>query len=639
MLQTMKGWRVVMATLLLVAAGCGTSEHSSDSPPEAAAAAALPRDVHSYARPDEVAVTHMELEWRVLFDRRILEGSVLHHLKLGPRGQGQPLRLDTRDLDVSGVTAGKSGALADAPWKLGERDANLGSELVVQLPEGADRVRIEYRTRPEASGLQWLDPQQTAGGVHPFLYSQSQAIHARSWIPCQDSPGIRTTFEASIQVEPPLRAVMAANEAARADSGLYRYSMPHPIPAYLLALAAGDLAFEPVGPRTGVWTEPALLKKAAWEFADMERMLQATETMYGPYRWGRYDVLVLPPSFPFGGMENPMLTFATPTILAGDRSLVALVAHELAHSWSGNLVTNATWADFWLNEGFTTYLERRIMETVYGRERAEMEWTLGRHDLEKEIAETLADKPGDQKLRIDLAGRDPDDGTTDVPYEKGALLLRRLEEAYGREAFDPFLRSWFDEHAFTSVTTDVFLAFLDERLVKKSSLLPGASVPDLRAWIDGPGLPQDAPRSESPALAKVAEAAALWASGKALAAKLDTSGWTTHHWLHFLRALPPQLTKDQMKALDSAFRFTATGNSEILDEWLVLAVRHGHAAGDARLEEFLTRQGRRKYLTPLYKELVKTEAGKARAKEIYAKARPLYHAISRRTLDEIVGWP
>lgn len=622
---------------------------TATQPPPPATAKDVVRDIHSYARPDQVRVTHLDLDWQVDFDRKVLEGSAVLHLDRGPAGKRAPLRLDTRDLDIVAVRAaidGDGNPPRDVPWRLAEPDPHLGSELVIELNSDFDRVQIEYRTSPRASGLQWLDPAQTAGGKHPFLYTQSQAIHARSWIPCQDSPAVRVTFDASIRVPTPLRAVMAARETTP-EKGIppvtdgystYTYSMEHPIPSYLIALAVGDLKFGEVGPRTGVWAEPSVLPAAVQEFADMERMLEVTEAIYGPYRWGRYDLLVLPPSFPFGGMENPMLTFATPTVLAGDRSLVSLVAHELAHSWSGNLVTNATWSDFWLNEGFTTYIERRIMEAVYGEERADMEWTLGRQDLDAEL-ESFEDSPGDQVLHIDLKGRDPDDGMTDIPYEKGALMLRLLEETYGREVFDRFLRSWFDQHAFTSLTTDRMTEYMTANLLDKEKPLPGHSAPDLSAWINQPGLPATAPTIPSDVLQRVGESADRWAAGDLAAASIDTGDWTTQQWLHFLRSLPDDLSAESMAALDAAFGLTRTGNSEITDQWLILAIRHGYEPAYGRLGEFLTAQGRRKFLKPLYEELVKTEDGRVRAKAIYRKARPLYHSISRRTLDEIVGWP
>ncbi|MGH9593638.1 MAG: M1 family aminopeptidase/hydrolase, partial [Bryobacteraceae bacterium] len=359
----------------------------------------------SYSRPSQVRARHLDLDLNVDFDRKILEGFVDVHFDTLSAGD---LLLDTRGLTIQSVEHADS-------FELGPAHPILGAQLRIVTAVDTDWVRVYYSTSPSASGLQWLDAPQTAGRQHPFLYTQSQAIHARSWIPLQDTPGVRVTFTAKIHTPEGLRAVMGA----ASEDGQFR--MEQPVPSYLIALAVSDLGFRVLGPRSGVYAEPSLLDAAAHEFADTEAMIAAVEAMYGPYRWGRYDLLVLPPSFPFGGMENPRLTFTTPTVLAGDRSLVSLVAHELAHSWSGNLVTNATWSDFWLNEGFTVYLERRILEKVYGKPRAEMEAVLGRRELDREMAGL---SENDRVLHIDLNGRDPDEGCTLVPYEKGALLLR-----------------------------------------------------------------------------------------------------------------------------------------------------------------------------------------------------------------------
>ncbi len=618
----------LLALVGLMTAGCSPGPSDSET-----------GDVHSFARPEVVRVVHMDLDWDVSFEDKVLEGTAVLHLKHHPDAVATQLHLDTMGLAVSLVESGTGGSFRETHWEYGEETPLMGRVLVVDLPDGADQVRISYRTSPDASGLQWLDPAQTAGGVHPFLYSQGQAILTRSWIPCQDSPGVRITFDASVRVPAALRAVMAARADGEDDEEdgkkVYRFTMEQPIPPYLLALAVGDLAFQEVSPRTGVWAEPSVVQSAAWEFADMEKMLQAAEGLYGPYSWGRYDILVLPPAFPFGGMENPRLTFATPTILAGDRSLVSLVAHELAHSWSGNLVTNATWSDFWLNEGFTTYITYRLLESLYGRERAEMEAMLGRQDLEEELATDLADKPGDQILYLDLTGRNPDDGMTHVAYEKGALFLRLLEETYGREVFDTFIKDWFQRHAFTSVTTADFRAFLDDQLINAHQPVEGRTTPNLDSWLYEPGLPMDAPVPQSRSLAMVDNTLDLFLAGGSVV-DLPVQDWTTHQWLHFLRALPEELSMAQMAQMDDAFDFTGTGNSEILAEWIVVSLKQGYEGSDQRMEEFLMGMGRRKFLKPIYQELVKTPAGRERAREIYAKARPRYHSISQRTLDEIV---
>ncbi len=518
-------------------------------------------------------------------------------------------------------------------FELKPADPILGSALVVSLPEAARFVRVIYKTSPRASALQWLDPSLTAGKTRPFLFSQSEAIHARSWIPLQDSPGVRVTYSATIRVPDGLVAVMSADRLPPEEKSVFRFAMKEAIPSYLIAIAVGDLAFKETGPRTGVFAEPSVVEKAAWEFADAEKMIAATEKRFGPYRWGRYDILVLPASFPYGGMENPKLTFATPTVIAGDRSLVSLVAHELAHSWSGNLVTNATWRDFWLNEGFTTYLERRIVEDLYGKGQSTIEAVLGLEEL-KDALKAL--KPADQVLHIDLAGRDPDEGMNQIPYEKGALFLATLEKTFGREAFDRFLKSYFERHAFTSITTADLISDLGAELFAKKP--EAAARIDLVAWLESPGLTAPYTPPNSTRLAAVDASAKAYLGGLP-AASLDTDKWSTQEWLRFLRDLPEKLTKAQMDDLDSAFGLTRRGNAEVAEQWLLMAIRNGYEPADARLEEFLTTIGRRKFVVPLFKELAKTDAGKARARAIYARARPNYHPITVDSVDKVVGKP
>jgi leukotriene-A4 hydrolase len=626
------------AVMCLASAGCGqrpAAPPSTAVTPSTAAVENPARDAHSYGNPSEIRVRHADLDWDVLFDQKSLRGTATLTVSRPAGGRATRLVLDTRDLDITKAESSSDGASwAVAEFSLAPPDRILGSALTVTLPEDATRVRLTYATRPGASGLQWLEPPQTAGRKSPYLFTQSQAIHARSWIPLQDSPQVRITYRARVRTPKNLRAVMSANNDRETPrDGDYGFEMSQPIPSYLIALAVGDIGFAPLSARAGVWAEPPVVGPAAREFSDLEPMIRAAEELFGPYRWERYDVLVLPPSFPYGGMENPRITFATPTIIAGDRSLVALVAHELAHSWAGNLVTNATWSDFWLNEGFTVYLERRILERVYGPQRADIEAVLGYQDLQKEMA-ALPDR--DEVLHIDLTGRDPDEGSTDVPYEKGALFLRHLEETFGRQRFDRFLRGYFDHFAFQSITSDDFVRFLRANLLDESSEL-AARVP-VEEWIEKPGLPASAPRPHSDALARVEAEARRWLDGNAPASRIDSGRWSTHEWLLFLRALPQPLDRARMAELDRAFHLTSSKNSEITNQWLLMAIASRYEPADQRLEEFLTSMGRRKFLKPLYEALVKTPRGRAKALEIYKRARPTYHPIAVATVDEIVGW-
>ncbi|ADV61079.1 Peptidase M1 membrane alanine aminopeptidase [Isosphaera pallida ATCC 43644] len=592
-------------------------------------------DTHSRGRPWEIAVNHLALDLTADFQAKRLQGEATLTLKVAPDVPKEThLYLDVKGLDIIGVAAVGPVGEPECPlsYRLDGNDPILGSALIVTPPEGdparfaTTRVKITYRTTPEAGALQWLEPVQTAGGRHPFLFSQSQAIQARTWLPLQDSPGARLTFEAILRVPPELTALMAAQRLQpRPDDppGLFRFRLDQSIPPYLIALAVGDLAFAPLGPRCGVFAEPSVLPKAAAEFDEIEAMIAAVEARFGPYRWGRHDILVLPPSFPFGGMENPCLTFATPTILAGDKSLVALICHELAHSWSGNLVTHATWRDFWLNEGFTVYLERRILEQLYGPERRDMEAVLGYESLKQ----ALKDLPeADQRLYIDLTGRDPDDGLTEVPYEKGALLLTRLEQAFGRERFDRFLKDYFDHFAFQSIRTADFVDWTQTRLFPLDP--QAAATIDLDAWLNQPGLPADAPTPRSNRFEAVVQVADQFARGQLPAEALPVANWTTHEWIHFLESLSDRPNASLVADLERVHHLFHQGNAEIRQRFLMLALRSDPATAWPHVERFLGSVGRRKFLMPLYNELIKTEEGRRRAEAIFEKAKAGYHPIA-----------
>lgn len=588
-------------------------------------------DPHSFARPNQVTLNHLDLDVTVDFDNKQISGTATW--KVDNHGKSDSAVFDTDGLDILSAKAdGK-----EVGFNLGTAKKWLGAPLAIPIEERTQSVSIEYKTTPGAKALMWLNAQQTAGKEQPFLFTQSQAILARSWIPCPDGPGMRFTYNAKVKVPKELLAVMSAdNPTSKNESGEYSFEMKQPIPAYLMALAVGDIEFADVGERTGVYAEPSVIEKAVYEFGEMEDMLTDAEKLYGPYRWERYDLIVLPPSFPFGGMENPRLTFATPTILAGDRSLTALVAHELAHSWSGNLVTNATWDDFWLNEGFTVYFERRIMEELKGRSYSEMLAELGYQDLEETVEELTNKemKPKDTHLKLDLQDRNPDDGMTNIAYEKGYFFLRLLEETVGREKFDAFLKGYFEANAFKVMTTEMFV----EKL--KTDLFEGDTAKmkevGVDEWIYSSGIPANVPKVTDERFAAVNAELEKWKGGTA-PGDLTTTDWSSHEWLHFLRNVGSGLSVDQISDLDKAFGFTNSGNSEILAEWFKLCINHGYTSVYPRLEEFLLEVGRRKFLKPLYEALSKTDEGKEWAKGVYEKARPNYHSVSTGTIDQLLG--
>ena len=590
-------------------------------------------DPHSYARPNEVEVTHLDLDISVDFEEEVISGTAILNIDR-PQG-GDQLYLDTKDLNIEAVLVSPDGQNEEiSTYELGEPDSILGSALVVELKRNTRFVHIIYSTNPGAEALQFLPPELTSG-ESPFLLTQSQSTFARTWVPIQDSPGIRFTYHATVKVPAGLMALMSAeNPTEKSPYGVYEFNMMTPIPAYLLALAVGDVEFISIGTRTGVYAEPSLITDAAYEFAEVEDMMRIAENLYGPYRWERYDIIVLPPSFPFGGMENPRLTFATPTILAGDRSLVSLVAHELAHSWSGNLVTNATWNDFWLNEGFTVYFEMRIMEALKGRSYSEMLAHISLEDLNDEIESMGADHP-DTRLALDLKGRHADDGMTSIAYDKGYYFLRLVEETVGRETFDTFLKDYFERNAFKTMTTAAFLEQLNSELLEKYD--GAAEKIGVEDWVYGTGIPNNLPVPDSKRFQAVESAVSSWIAGVE-ASQLETENWTSHEWLHFIRVLPASIGAEKLAQLDSVFQFTQSTNSEIQCKWYLRAIGAGYEPAYPAMRAFLLKVGRRKFLKPLYTELAKTEAGAEMANEIYQEARGHYHPIAVSSIDEVLGW-
>jgi aminopeptidase N len=606
----------LFAAVLALATACSGPE--SEHPHAETAVATAPvsgQDYHSFANTDDYRTTHIDLDFTVDFERRVLLGEARLHLER-LNDTNRPLILDTRGLTIESVRAGQGDRLEDAPFSIGETSEDLGAPLTIEMPADATEVVIRYETSPEALALQWLEPEQTAGKRHPFLYTQAQSIHARSFIPLQDTPGVRITYDATVRTPPELRAVMSADNDPEAPlDGEFSFSMPQPIPPYLVALAVGDVEFTAMGERTGVYAEKEILDAAVAEFADTEAMLETTEETFGRYRWDRYDLLILPPAFPIGGMEHPRLSFITPTVIAGDKSLVALIAHELAHSWSGNLVTNASWRDLWLNEGFTTYLTNRIMQAVLGY---------------AELIDELPDLDDhDEALAVDLRDRDPDDVFTSIAYEKGSLFLYELELAVGREAFDRFLLDYFNEHAFQSISTEAFLEYLERTLVADHP--ESVSMERVRQWVFEPGIPGGAPEPRSAAFADIEQVRQAWLAGRISAEDIDTSDWTYHHWKRFLDGMPRHLSGEMLEDLDQAFSLTAARNNEIAFSWLRIAIRNGYEPAFGRLENFLATIGRTKFIGVLYGDMM--AAGmQEMALRVFEEARPTYHPLAAKEI-------
>jgi len=617
----------------LTACSADTTKPSETTEVQAPVVKIVKDDKFTYANYDKVRMTHLSLNLDVNFDEKVLDGTATIDFEtIDPTAH--TLRLDTKDLTIRSVQGLSSSGDSSGKWvamdyTLSDEDEVLGTMLSIPFSKGTNKVRIDYRTSPTAEGLQWLAPEQTAGKKKPYLFSQAQALNARTMTPVQDTPAVRITYDATLRVPDGLLPLMSAEQGAKDENGEYHFKMPQPIPSYLLAIAVGDIKFKAINDHIGVYAESYILDAAAEEFSETPLMEASNAKLYGPYRWGRYDLIVLPPSFPFGGMENPRLSFMTPTLIAGDKSLTNVVAHELAHSWSGNLVTNSSWRDAWLNEGFTSYVENRVMGDLYGEARAEMEQVLALDDVMRDIEGAARPELTHLKLPADLAH--PDDAFSNVAYVKGQFFLQFLEQRFGRDTFDAFLKGYFDHFAFQSITTEDFLTYLDANLGQK---FPGkVSKDEINAWVYGPGLPDTFVPATSDAFDKVDAARTAWLDGGDVT---DTSAWSTHEWLHFLNNFSDTLTKEQLEKLDADFKFNGHQNAEIAFAWYMQAIKGNYSKVDEELETFLMSVGRGKFIYRLYGALAGLNAeAREWATDVYAKARPGYHPIAQRRIDAV----
>ncbi len=577
---------------------------------------------HTNSNFDMATTKHLDWNAEINFDEKKINATAKWLFE--NKGTDE-LILDLKDIEVSKVlVSGK-----EVEYKVKSVD-EMGDALIIPITDKDSIAEITY-SAGKGTAIQWLAKEQTAGKKMPYLFTQCESIYARTLVPCQDAPANRITYNATVKVPSGMMAVMSAkNPKQKNEEGVYKFEMELPVVTYMIALAAGDIEYQAIDERSGVYTEPSMLAKCAKELEDIPSMIAAAEKLGGPYPWGNYDVLVCPPSFPIGGMENPRLTFATPTIIAGDKSLVSLIAHELAHSWSGNLVTNSNWNDLWLNEGFTSYFEKRIMEEITDKDYTEMLWEIAYQDLQADLKDFKEEKWADTRLKVDLKDRHPEESFSAIPYDKGALFLRTLEEAVGREVFDKWLTAYFAAHKFTPMNTGMAVKHMEENLdLQKADI-------DINEWIFKPGLPKKTAYVFPKRFEKVDNATKIFLDNPKNAEALNARSWSTHEWLYFLRKLPKPMDTKTLNSLDASYALTGIGNFEIADEWYLQAIASKYEKAYPAMEKFLKSVGRKKFLEPLYKELVKTDEGKKMALRILEEAAPNYHPLATKKMRTIV---
>ncbi|KAI8894300.1 peptidase family M1-domain-containing protein, partial [Globomyces pollinis-pini] len=587
-------------------------------------------DPNSYANTHEIVITHAHLNWNINFNQKLITGSVELSFKAITHGVSLIL-LDTRYLSIKSISDTES---TDVKFQYLENHSKFGTPLQIQLnhplqSNEAIKLVIEYQTTDNCTALQWLDKNQTIGKQYPYLFSQCQAIHARSIIPCQDTPGIKFTYSAKVTVERPFVALMSAVQTNHTGD-TFTFEQKTAIPSYLIAIAVGKLEGIKVGPRTTVWSEPEVVKSAAWEFEETELFIKAGEDLLTPYEWGIYDLLILPPSFPYGGMENPCLTFVTPSLIAGDRSLVDVVAHELAHSWMGNLVTNKNWEHFWLNEGFTVFIERKILGRIYGEPFRNFHAILGVKDLQDSVDDFGEAEAHYTCLCPKLANESPDDAYSSVPYEKGFNFLIYLETLLGGSViFEKFIKAYVVEFSHKSITTDDFKMFLYQYFTNQKETLDKVQWND---WLHKPGMPIVTNLFDDSLVKSSQDLAKRWnehSKSLDLFTKSEFDTFTSNQKVMFLETLSQYEALDTtvMDQLEKAYNLNDYKNCEIKFSWQMLCLKFNAQFIVPHVIDFVTSMGRMKYVRPLYKSLYRSKGGSDVAVKTFQSHRQFYHPI------------
>jgi aminopeptidase N len=583
------------------------------------------RDPHSYIDQSHSQIKHINFHFTVDFKTQIIQGKAKYTLD---RESGESLFLDTSQLNIESIYSAKK----KIQWKFDKDDSILAQRLHIENIAGITEFTIEYSTSPEAAALQWTTPVQTAGKVHPFLYSQCQPIHARSLFPCQDSPSVRFTYNAKIEVSNSLVAVMAAqsiDSTAKGSSTQYSFEMKQPIPSYLFALAVGNLVFSEIGPRTGIYAEPEIIEAAAWEYAGNEKMLSEAEKLLGPYLWDRYDILIMPPSFPYGGMENPRLTFLNSIVLVGDRSFLSIIYHELAHAWTGNLVTNATWDHFWINEGWTRYAEIRIAEALEGKDKAQLLMAIYLKNLLQTI-DNFGAENDITRLRTTTEGLDPDKNFSSIPYDKGHQFLLKLEAAVGRKRFDTFLQKYINKYQFRSITTEEFLIFLEKELPDV------VEVVDVQNWVFDRAIPKDGFEAPSSLYDQTMTVLDAYLKGK-LPSEEDVANWDGAQIVAFLQGVLNQTPIEDCEYLDKLFGLANSKKAGVLSYFFEICINSGYQKIIPRVEKYLGRVGRGLAIAPIYSALVKQEWSRKDARRIFDGVKKGYHPVQVKNIESLLN--
>ncbi|KAJ8411320.1 hypothetical protein AAFF_G00173260 [Aldrovandia affinis] len=594
-------------------------------------------DPSSFSSPSKCTTKHLNLTYRVDFDSHVIKGKVSLTLEV-LEDNFSGLTLDTKDLQIATVTANGQ----EASFTMGVQHRFKGTPLEITLPFELSRgqhviVEVTYDTAPSASALQWLRPEQTAGKKQPYLFSQCQATHCRTMVPCQDTPSVKHTYYAQVSVPRELVALMSAmrdgQEADPRDNSrtIYRFRQPVPMPSYLIALVVGALENREIGPRTRVWSEKETVDLAAFEFSETESMLKTAEQLAGPYVWGQYDILVLPPSFPYGGMENPCLTYATPTLLAGDRSLSNVIAHEISHSWTGNLVTNQTWEHFWLNEGHTVYLERMIGRSMENEQFRQFKAIGGWKELQESV-NTFGAKNPLTNLVPNLDEVDTDEAFSSVPYEKGFALLYHLEELLGGpEVFMGFIKSYIQMFTYSSITTEEWKSYLFTYFKDKVDILNKV---DWNGWMHTPGMPPVKPQYDTTLADACIALCQRWAKAKdsdlTQFSAGDLKALSSHQIIEFLALLLQEepIPLSHVKRMQEVYNMNAIKNSEIRFRWLRVCVRARWEEAVPLAFKMATEQGRMKFTRPLFRELYNFDKFQQEAVSTFIKHRGAMHPVT-----------